>query len=170
MVEEQKNHREEEKLLPFWCSSSCSWISQENIHPTEKKYKEKCLNMVEEQKSQRSKKVVTFVVFFTVFMNLRAKHSSISVVKYGRTTKKHRKVVTFFVFFVVLMNRKTSSNEKIQPRKIDLLAKHSSNRNTTKISRYESKTFICRDEKTQKSCYLFFVFFIVLVDLTAKHP
>jgi len=126
--------------------------------------------MVEEQKSQRSKKVVTFVVFFTVFMNLRAKHSSISVVKYGRTTKKHRKVVTFFVFFVVLMNRKTSSNEKIQPRKIDLLAKHSSNRNTTKISRYESKTFICRDEKTQKSCYLFFVFFIVLVDLTAKHP
>jgi len=74
MVEEQKNHREEEKLLPFWCSSLCSWISQENINPAEKKYKEKCLNMAEEQKSQRSKKVVTFLVLFVVLMNLRAKH------------------------------------------------------------------------------------------------
>ena len=74
MVEEQKNHREEEKLLPFWCSSPCSSISQEKINPTEKKYKEKCLNMVEKQKSQRSKKVVTFLVFFAVLMNLRAKH------------------------------------------------------------------------------------------------
>jgi len=35
---------------------------------------EKCLNMVEEQKSQRSKKVVTFLVFFVVLMNMRAKH------------------------------------------------------------------------------------------------
>ena len=91
MVEEQKNHKEEEKLLPFWCSSPCSWISQENIHPAEKKYKEKCLNMVEEQKSQRSKKVVTF---------LDRAHESES---------------------------KTSSNRKIQPEKVDLIAKHSSN-------------------------------------------
>jgi len=74
MVEEQKNHREEEKLLPFWCSSPYSWMSQEIIDPAEKKYKEKCLNMVEEQKSQRSKKVVTFLVFFAMLMNLRAKH------------------------------------------------------------------------------------------------
>jgi len=74
MVEEQKNHREEEKLLPFLCSWPCSWISQENINLAEKKYREKCLNMVKEQKSQRSKKVVTFLVFFAVLMNLRAKH------------------------------------------------------------------------------------------------
>jgi len=37
-----KNMREDEKLLPFLCYfSQCSWISQENINPTEKYYKEK---------------------------------------------------------------------------------------------------------------------------------
>ena len=62
-------------------------------------------------------------------MNLRAKHLLISVVKYGRTTKKCKKVVTFLVFFVVLMNLRAKhlSNEKIQPRKVNLRAKHSSN-------------------------------------------
>jgi len=29
-----KNHREEEKLLAFCCSSQCSWILERNIHPT----------------------------------------------------------------------------------------------------------------------------------------
>ena len=58
-----KNQREEEKLLPLWCSLLCSWISQENIHPIEKNYKEKCLNMVEEQKiTEKQKSCYIFYV------------------------------------------------------------------------------------------------------------
>jgi len=29
-----KNYRREEKLLTFLCSSWCSWIWEQNIHPT----------------------------------------------------------------------------------------------------------------------------------------
>jgi len=52
--------------------------------------------MVEEQKIAEKKKVVTFLVFFMVLMNLRAKHSSNReklqriIIKYGRRTKNRR--------------------------------------------------------------------------------
>jgi len=51
-----KNQSEKENLLPFWCFLPCSWISQENTNPIEKNYKEKCLNIVEEQKITEKRK------------------------------------------------------------------------------------------------------------------
>jgi len=58
-----KNQSEEEKLLPFLCSLPCSWISPEDIHPIEKNYKEKCLNMIEEQKiTEKQKSCYIFCV------------------------------------------------------------------------------------------------------------
>jgi len=37
----KKNRREEKKLLSFWCSSWCSCIWEQTIHPTKKYNKEK---------------------------------------------------------------------------------------------------------------------------------
>jgi len=70
-------------------------------------------------------------------MNLTRKHSSSreeiqrKVFKYGRRTKIAKKQKSCYLFGVLCRahesESKTSLNRKIQPGKVDLIAKHSSN-------------------------------------------
>jgi len=70
-------------------------------------------------------------------MNLTRKHSSRreeiqrKMFKYGRRTKIAKKQKSCYLFGVLCRTHesesKTSSNRKIQPEKVDLIAKHSSN-------------------------------------------
>jgi len=57
MVEAKKNRRDEEKFSPLLCSSNCSSISQKNLMHQKKKYKEKNLNLVEEEKIRDEKDI-----------------------------------------------------------------------------------------------------------------